>query len=84
LLPLTWRHRHRALDLWIQGDGISYRPNGRPRAGHKSEHGDRTDEPITSRRKLCEEEVATLLATEATRTSGESLGNVSIANGGAL
>jgi hypothetical protein len=84
LLPLTWGYRHRALDLWIEGDGIGHRPNGSPRAGHESEHGDRTEEPITSRRELCEEEVATLLATEATLASGESLGNVSITNGGAL
>jgi hypothetical protein len=84
LLPLTWGHRHRALDLWIEGDGIGHRPNGSPRAGHKPEHGDRTEETITSRRELCEEEVTTLLAAEATLASGESFGNVSIANGGAL
>jgi hypothetical protein len=84
LLPLTWGYRHRALDLWIEGDGIGHRPNRNPRAGHEPEHGDRTEETITSRREISEEEVATLLATEAALANGESLGNVSITNGGAL
>ena len=83
-LPLTWGHWHRALELRIEWDRTGHLPNGDPRAGNEPEHGNRTEEPVTRWRELCEEEVATLLATEATLASGESFGNVSVADGGAL
>jgi hypothetical protein len=83
-LPRTWGYRHRSLELRIEGDGIGHRPNRNPRAGHKPEHGDRTEETITSRREFREEQVATLLATETALNSGESFSNVSVADGGAL
>jgi hypothetical protein len=68
----------------IEGDIAGHLPNGDPRARHESEHSDRAEEPVTGRRELREEEVSTLLASEATLASGESFSNVSVADGGAL
>jgi hypothetical protein len=83
-LPLPWGYWHGSLELRIERDSISHLPNRGPRTGDQPEHGDRTEETVTRWRELREEEVATLLATEAALASGESLGNVSITNGGAL
>jgi hypothetical protein len=59
-------------------------PNWDPCAGYETEYGNRAEKTVTGRRELREEQVAALLAAEATLTSGESLGNVSITDGGAL
>jgi hypothetical protein len=83
-LPLTWGHRHRALELRIEWDRTGHLPNGDPRAGNEAEYGDRAEKAVAGRRELREEEVATLLATEATLASGESFSDMSVADGGAL
>jgi len=83
-LPLTWGHWHRALELRIEWDRTGHLPNGDPRAGNEAEYGDRAEKAVAGRRELREEEVATLLATEATLASGESFSNMSVADGGAL
>jgi hypothetical protein len=83
-LPLPWGYWHGSLELRIERDSISHLPNRDPRTGDQPEHGDRTEETVTRWRELREEEVATLLATESTLASGESFGNVSVADGGAL
>jgi hypothetical protein len=83
-LPLAWGYWHGSLELRIEGDSIGHLPNGDPRTGDQPEHGDRTEETITSWRELREEEVTALLATESTLASGESFGNMSVADGSAL
>ena len=83
-LPLPWGYWHGSLELRIEGDSIGHLPNGDPSTGDESEHGDRTEETVTRWRELCEEEVATLLATESTLASGEPFGNVSVADWSAL
>ena len=83
-LPLTWGYRHRSLELRVKGNRIGHLPNGDPRASDQPEHSDRAEEAVASWRELREEEVATLLTTEANLTSGESFGNVSVADGGTL
>jgi hypothetical protein len=48
-LPLTWGHRHRALELRIEWDRTGHLPNGDPRAGNEPEYGDRAEESVTGR-----------------------------------
>jgi hypothetical protein len=48
-LSLTWRHRHRALELRVEWDRIGHLPYGDPCAGYEPEYGDRAEEPIAGR-----------------------------------